>query len=180
VRLVVDLTDRYVDLVAEGYDLAFRIHSHALEDRASLKVRRLGPFNGGVYASPEYLDRAGRPSRPSDLARHAIVGFVPIGKSLTFTHTDGSRETVAFEPALLTTNMSFVPIALEAGAGVGCVANFIARAVVERGALERVLPEWDAMQSAMLSIVWPGSRQTSRRLRAFLDFTAEQMPAGCL
>ena len=178
VRVVVDLTDRYVDLVAEGYDLAFRIHSHALEDRASLKVRRIGPFNGGVYASPQYLDRVGRPSRPSDLARHEIVGFVPIGKSLTFTHTDGSRETVAFEPALLTTNMSFVPIALEAGAGIGCVANFIARAVVERGALERVLPEWEAMQSAMLSIVWPGSRQTSRRLRAFLDFTAEAMPPG--
>jgi DNA-binding transcriptional LysR family regulator len=180
VRVVVDLTDRYVDLVAEGYDAAFRIHSHALEDRASLKVRRVGPFSGGPYASPAYLDRAGRPSQPSDLARHDMVGFVPIGKSFTFTHTDGRRETVAFEPALLTTNMSFVPIALEAGAGIGCVANFIARAAVERGALERVLPDWDVMQSAMLSLVWPGSRQTSRRLRAFLDFTAEQMPAGCL
>ena len=178
VRLVVDLTDRYVDLVAEGYDLAFRIHSHALEDRASLKVRRVGPFNGGAYASPRYLDRAGRPSRPSDLVDHDMVGFVRVGSSLTFTHTDGTRETVAFEPSLLTANMSFVPIALEAEAGIGGVANFIARAAVERGALERVLPDWDVQPGATLSLVWPSSRQTSRRLRAFLDFTAERMPSG--
>jgi DNA-binding transcriptional LysR family regulator len=177
VRLVVDLTDRYVDLVAEGYDLAFRIHSHALEDRSSLKTRRVGPFGGGLYASPRYLDRAGRPSRPSDLVGHQIVGFVPIGPSMTLTHEDGTRETVAFEPTLLTNDMSFVPAALEAEAGIGGLASFIARSAVERGALERVLPEW-GMITATLSLVWPASRQTSPRLRAFLDYTAEQLRPG--
>ena len=108
-----------------------------------------------------------------------MVGFVPLGNSFTFTHTDGRRETVAFEPSLLTTNMSFVPIALEAEAGIGCIANFIARSALERGDLERVLPDW-TLPAATLSLVWPGSRQTSRRLRAFLDFTAEALPPGCV
>ena len=175
VRPVVDLTDRYVDLVAEGYDLAFRIHSYALDDRSSLKLRRNGPFNGGAYASPRYLDRAGRPSTPADLANHQIVGFSRVGNSFPFIHTkNGTRETVTFEPSLVTSNMSFVPIALEAEAGISFVANFIAQSSLERGDLERVLPEWE-IPAATLSLVWPSSRQTSRRLRAFLDFTADRL-----
>jgi DNA-binding transcriptional LysR family regulator len=178
VRLVVELTDRYVDLVAEGYDLAFRIHSHALEDRSSLKMRRVGPFTVGLYASPRYLDRAGRPAHPRDLQGHEMVGFVRIGMPWTLIGKDGERESVTVEPSLLTASMSFVPAALEAGAGIGFVANFIAQASVARGALERVLPEWES-PGATLSIVWPASRQTSPRLRAFLDYTAKHLPSGC-
>ncbi len=81
VRLSIDLTDRYVDLAAEGYDLAFRVHSHALEDRATLKMRRIGPFTVGLYASPRYLDRAGRPAHPSELVDHATVGVLVMGAS---------------------------------------------------------------------------------------------------
>ena len=57
-----------------------------------------------------------------------------------------------------------------------CIANFIARSALERGDLERVLPEW-TLPAATLSLVWPGSRQTSRRLRAFLDFAAPRLKA---
>jgi DNA-binding transcriptional LysR family regulator len=181
VRISIDITDRYVDLAAEGYDLAFRVHSHALEDRASLKMRRIGPFTVGLYASPRYLDRAGRPSHPSELAQHATVGVLIIGadERWPLAHAGGKPEVFPIAPALLTSNVSFLPAALEAGAGIGLIANYIAQAAVARGALEHVLPEWE-LPPAALSLVWPASRHDSPRLRAFLDFTAENMkPPGC-
>ena len=182
VRLVVELTDRYVDLAAEGYDLAFRIHSHALEDRSSLTVRKVGPFTVGMYASPRYLDEAGRPTHPSELIHHQTVGFPMLGSPELWTlQTRGAMpETFPVRPSLLTSTVSFLPAALEAGAGISFVANFIAQSAVARGALERVLPEWE-MPAASFSLVWPASRQTSPRLRAFLDYAADSLrPPGCL
>jgi DNA-binding transcriptional LysR family regulator len=181
VRLVIDLSDRFVDVAAEGFDVALRIHQAPLEDRTTLKVRRVGPFTVGLYASPAYLDRVGRPTHPSELARHEVVGISRLGTDERWMLRRAQSKPMPFavRASLVTTNMSFVPAALEAGAGIGLVANFIAQPALARGSLERVLPEWE-VPAASLSIVWPETRHASSRLRAFLDFTAEHLkPPGC-
>jgi DNA-binding transcriptional LysR family regulator len=182
VRLSVDLTDRFVDIVAEGFDLAFRLHVQPLEDRTSLKVRHLGPLTIGLYASPAYLARAGRPLDPGALVEHDVVGVQRMGTDERFPlRRIGDTEVTPFavRASLLTNSMTFVPSAVEAGAGIGLVPDMIARGLVANGTLVRVLDDWE-VPPATLSLLWPVSRLLSPRLRAFLDFVASESPLpGC-
>ena len=172
VELRVDITDRTVDLVAEGYDFALRAHPGRLPDSAALKMRRLGTVTIGIYGAPSYLDRQGRPQEPADLAQHLFVLPEQMGVELAVLRRRDAPEVV--EPLVLrspirTTSMSFLPAAAVAGAGLAVVLDHNARPLVDRGQLERVLPDWQ-FPSGSLSLLWPASRLPNPRRRAFLDF----------
>jgi DNA-binding transcriptional LysR family regulator len=177
IKLTVDLTDRYVDVVAEGYDLAFRIHARPLESRTTLKARKLGPLAIGIYASPAYLKRRGRPTHPSELLDHDVIGVVRPEGGERWLLRRNDEKPVWFEvrPSLLTSSMPFLPSAVEAGAGLGLVADLVMAPLVDAGTVERVLPEWE-VPPATFSLVWPASRVEVPRLRALLDFIAADFP----
>jgi len=171
-RLTVDLSDRIVDLVAEGVDVGCRLHTGPLEDRASLKVRRLRQVAMGLFATQAYLDHAGRPVRLAELNAHELVRFErpggagpwPLLEQLPDLDGRATRGR-----GVTTTSMSFAAAAVAAGAGIGLLPVLVAQALPT--AVERVLPEVD-VAAPTLSIVWPASRQLSPRVRAFVDFMA--------
>lgn len=172
VRVSVDLADRFVDLAAEGYDLAIRVHARPLDDRAGLRVRRLGRAGCGLYASPAYLERHGTPQHPAELVHHrtvsvsraeAAAGWPLVAPGAT------EPEIVPIRPHLLASSIGFVPAALVADAGIGFVFDLLVRDHLAAGRLVRVLPDWPP-PSPTMSVVWPASRHTAPRVRAFLDF----------
>lgn len=169
-RVTVDLADRLVDLVAEGVDVACRLHTGPLEDRASLKARKLRRIEMGLFATGGYLDRAGRPLQVGDLGSHDLVRIERPGGASPWPLLKGLPDLVARETrgrGVTTTSMSFAAAAVAAGAGIGLLPLLVAEALP--GQIERVLPDLD-VASPTLSLVWPASRQLSPRVRTFVDF----------
>src|SRR5512137_381587 len=155
VRVEVSLTARVVDLVREGFDLAVR--AGVLAD-SSLLARRLGDTDLGLYASPAYLEAAGRPRRLADLERHECVLYRAGGTAATW-RLSGPRgeEQVHVRGRIDADEFEFVQAMVLAGSGIGLAPVFRLAPLVEAGELERVLPRL-VQRGASVHVVWPSRR----------------------
>jgi DNA-binding transcriptional LysR family regulator len=79
-------TNSLVDLIAQGIDVALRVHREALPDASSLRIRTLCPMEVGLYAAPSYVEAHGQPRRLDALARHDLLCMMLPGRHLTFSH----------------------------------------------------------------------------------------------
>ena len=168
VRFEVSLTSRIVDLVSEGFDLAVR--ASPLLD-SSLVARKLGEANLGLFASKEYLERRGTPTKVADLVDHDFVVFrtSSTGPTLVLTGPEG-EERVETHGAVEADDLLFIQRLVTQGAGIGLVPLFFsacATEIEERG-LRRVLPKW-ALRGAEMAIVAPSARQEPRRVKLFRE-----------
>lgn len=165
----VTLSDRVVDLVEEGVDLAVRIGR--LGD-TTLRARRLAPFHHLVCASPAYWDLHGRPAHPRDLVRHNCLSYsyLSTGDSWRFAGPAGEY-TVRIAGTLRSNNGDLLRTAALAGVGVILTPSFIVACDVAEGRLEPVLAEACA-PGGDIQAVYPPGRYVPAKLRAFVDFLA--------
>ncbi|HEX5657537.1 MAG TPA: LysR family transcriptional regulator [Polyangiales bacterium] len=172
VELLVD--DAKQDLVVEGVDLAFRMG--ALSDSTAL-ARKLAVWSRVVAASPAYLQRAGTPRVPADLAHHELIVGPPRG-ARAWSFTRGGEESSVRVAARLAVTVNEVATAA-AVAGLGIVAMGAAgcRAELERGALVRLLPDWQ-LAPIELHAVFAAGRAAKPSARALAKFVAELYLAG--
>jgi DNA-binding transcriptional LysR family regulator len=168
VKIEADLSDRHVNLVEEGFDVAVRVGP--LTD-SGLVARRLGHPQGlGVYASEAYLARAGTPRRPRDLTRHRCLVMSGARSANVWSFRAGKRtSSVAIEPQLSVN--SFGVLAELAARGLG-LARMPARYARPELALVEVLASF-APPARPLFAVYPSARHVSPALRALLDVLAE-------
>lgn len=172
VQLELELSNRVVNLVEEGFDVGMRMHgSGQVPGGASLMARTVQRFTGGVYASPEYLDRAGRPQTLEELAGHDYADHVAFrNRSFGPWFLDG--EPIGEPPwprARWSVNdFGALVAAGVAGAGLITVSSLHADGFVAEGRLERVLPNLHSAGGAF-TLVWPASRHLAPRVRAFID-----------
>ncbi|MCY1083222.1 LysR family transcriptional regulator [Archangium lansingense] len=164
VRVDCRLTNRNVDLVAEGFDLALRAAGTKLAD-SSLMVRRLGALDVQLFASPMYLARRGTPRTPEDLTEHDFVAF----RGLKYLSELGISEKHA---RVLADDMLFIREAVKAGAGIAVLPTFLAQADVTSGQLVRVLPRY-TQPSTTLVMLHPRAQHVPRKVSAFRDFLLE-------
>lgn len=149
IRVELSLTERKVDLVQEGFDLAVR--AGKLED-SSLIVRRVGEMDIGLYGSPAYLKAHGRPRKVADLAQHPCILFRSTGGHARWTLTGpGGAESVEVQGALSADQFSFIEEAVAAGLGIGFLPELRARSTSR---LTRVLPD-HVVDRVPLSLVSP-------------------------
>ena len=166
IRLELEFTDRHVDLVAEGYDIAIR--GGALAD-SSLIARPLGQGPSGYFASPAYLKRRGRPKVPSDLARHDCIVFSGTSRveRWRFQHKKRTVE-VTVRKRMVSNALSIVRLAALAGHGIAWMPGSYASAEVARGKLVPVLSEhWPPPMP--LQLVYPSSRHLAPQVRAAIE-----------
>lgn len=179
IQLRLDLSPRRVDLIGENYDLAVRMGD--LPDDTQLAARPLAHFSTGLYAAPRYLQAHGEPQVPEAL--QGLDGLMILNRAgepmpwcLQRTRPDGTlerwegvpeRQTLANLPDLL------MRLAAE-GAGITAVNDFMAEAALQRGALVRVLPDWE-MPRATAWAVFPGRRLMPARTRVFIDAMAARL-----
>jgi DNA-binding transcriptional LysR family regulator len=175
IRIQVLVTDRMVDPIADGVDLAFRFG--ALRD-SSLVARKILTYRHRLVASPAYLESHAPPRRPRDLLAHRLLAF-SYRKSQnvwTFRHLNGKdRETLTFRPSLSMNDFAGLAAALVASGGIGDLPPVVQPALVRDGRLVEVMPEW-RFEPFDLSIVRLGNRHVSRPVRAFKEFAAEMAP----
>lgn len=166
-------TDRMVDLVDEGIDVAIRFGS---QNDSSLIARRLGHFRVILCAAPEYLEKNGTPSRPSDLSYHNCIaymyrGFDKLTREWCLVGPEG--ETVVPVSGNLQTNSVATLMAAASDArGVIMACSRTAEKALHSGQLVRVLPDYHLGEYPMAA-VYPHRQHLSAKVRSFVDFAAE-------
>jgi DNA-binding transcriptional LysR family regulator len=175
VRVQVFITDRIVDQIAEGVDVAFRVG--ALKD-SSLVARRLLTYRHQVVASPAYLKTRKPPKTPRDLLKHRLLAFSfwKPDYSWSFTHVNGrDTERIAFEPYVAMNDYAGLATALLAGTGIGELPPIVQPELMREGLLVEVMPSWH-LGLFDLSLVHLGNRFIPRPVRAFKEFAAQMTP----
>lgn len=166
-----DLDDRVVDMVEEGYDMAIRITR--LPD-SSLIARKLAPFRVAVCASPDYWRQHARPVRPEDLKQHNCLNYKYLltGDAWPF-HGPGGKQPVRVGGNLRANNGEALRSAALGGLGVFMAPTFIVGEDLQAGRLEEVLHELTEPGRDIYA-VYPETRHLSAKVRAFIDFLVER------
>jgi LysR family transcriptional regulator for bpeEF and oprC len=169
VQLAVSLTDRYVDLVEEGLDLAIRFGP--LQD-SSLIARRLTSTQFQIVAAPGYLAKHGWPREPEDLAEHSCLAFTLRDTRLLrdWRLRSGETETVITPRADITFNDgAALAAAACAGYGLAQMHDYYTDTPIAAGELQPVMEAFRP-DPEPISLVYPQGRHLSPKVRAFIDF----------
>jgi DNA-binding transcriptional LysR family regulator len=168
--LQLHVTDRFVELVREGFDIAIRSHFAQLPD-SDLMQRRMTVERIALVASPDYLARRGTPGRPEDLAGHDGLLTGPASRTWHLKDNDGHEVKVTPTARLVADESSVLSRAAVAGLGIACLPEAMSAASLKRGELIRVLPDW-AAGSVTSTILTPHRRSQLAAVRAVIDFLA--------
>lgn len=172
VRLELELTDRLVDIVGEGYDLAIR--TGEIRD-SSLMTRIVGRFRHTIIAAPPYLAAHGVPSSPQDLfhhrclhRRHPETGAIdawPLTK-------EGVNLDLDLPVAAVVNSVEARIELAEAGAGIACVPSIAVCHRIEEGRLLSIL-ESNVRDAGVLRLLWPAGMAPAHNVRTLVDFVAQ-------
>lgn len=173
VKVDVRVSNRVVDLVEEGLDVALRVRP-TLDDSASLVVKNLGVTRTFLVASPAQLQRQGTLLRPQDLAGMDTVSMSAVeGKaSWVLVGPDGADQVLHHQPRYVADDLLTLKFAVVGGAGVGMLPHYMCREELQAGRLVQVLPGW-APRPGLFHAVYPSRRGMVPAVRCFLDFLAE-------
>lgn len=174
VQLELDFNDRIVDVVSEGLDAVIR--SGELAD-SSLTARRLGGFRFMLCAAPGYLQAHGIPGDVGDLRMHAALRFryPTTGKLHPWQLPGVEGDAGARLPTAMTCNNMEAVLAAAIGCmGLAWMPDFLAADALADGRLQQVLPALPT-HKGQFSLLWPGGRHPSARLRVFIDYAAAHL-----
>ena len=168
VVLDIDMSDRVIDLISEGYDLAVRIG--AMRD-SSLIARRLAKIRMVIVGAPAFWDQHGRPTRPEDLRALPALCYTGSDRTdlLRYVTDGGAAESLPLTQVMLSNNGGLLRDAAISSLGFCVQPSFIVAGSVESGALEPVLTDL-RLPELTLSAVYPGTRHLPAKARAFIDF----------
>ena len=177
VQVVMAVTDRLVDLVEEGFDLAIRVGR--MRD-SSLIARLIGTGRRIVSAAPAYLERTGVPQVPADLADHNCLTFRshPGSNVWRFKGPAGTSEVRA-RGSLFANDGEALAAAAVAGLGVILVPEWLTGKELRRGRLVELMPGFQAVpRETPLYAVYAHQRHLPPKVRAFVDFLVERFGPG--
>jgi len=169
VSIELDLNDRTVDLIREGYDMGIRIGR--LQD-STLVARPLAPAQIVTCCSPGYRDGRGAPATPAELAEHDCLLYGHNRQVEWHFESAGRAMTVPVSGCLLANNGEIIRDAAMAGLGIARLPTFIAGEALSDGRLVTVLDDF-ALPASAVHAVYPQHRQASLAIRAFVDFLRE-------
>jgi DNA-binding transcriptional LysR family regulator len=172
-RLTLSMDDRVLDMVEGGFDVSIRIRP-ALPDSA-LVARRIGTMRQRIFAAPAYLERAGVPQAPEDIAQHRIIGFLLADHLTTWAlHGPSGTTTIDLDPPVRLGNSLVLRDLLIAGHGIGTLPDFVSKTPEARGELVRILPEWE-LPAPEIFAVTASRLGMDAKVTAFLDHLRSAM-----
>jgi len=164
-------SDRVVNLVEEGFDVAIRA-GHLVD--SALIARRLGAFKRVLVASAGYLKRHGRPKSPADLEKHPCIVFESTPTPTLWTLHSGEKTIDVRVPArLLANDMDLMLDAARGGIGIAWLPEHLLAVDLARGRLKRVLTDWTSPETPVHA-VYPSARHLSPKVFAFVELLRKQ------
>jgi DNA-binding transcriptional LysR family regulator len=168
ITMDLSLSDSFVDIVAEGFDLAIRIADLA---DSSLVAKRLAPNHRVLCATPAYLAALGEPQAIADLQRHRLL--VHNADQWRLEGPSGPA-TVKVESAVRTNSSEVIREAVLAGIGIALRSTWDVGPEIESGRLRIVMPGWRASSRVAVHAVYPSRRHLAHKVRVFMDFLGER------
>jgi DNA-binding transcriptional LysR family regulator len=174
VSIDLHLSDAMVDIIGESFDAAIRI---AVLPGSTLVPRRLCEMPRYVVASPNYLNKYGRPKHPLHLAQHRCLTYSYTVTTEVWHFTKGAK-SASVQPSgpLRVNNGDAMMPALIAGTGLGILPEFILREALGANQLERLLPDWSLPLGAVYWVTPPGEPQP-KRVEVLADFLMKKLSA---
>jgi DNA-binding transcriptional LysR family regulator len=175
VRIEMQVTNRVVDLVQEGVDVALRVRS-PLDDSGSLVVKNLGPTSSVLVASPQLLQRVGKPESPAELHQLPTLAMSAADgrASWYLAGPRGEEFELRHRPVCTADDMLVLKFAALQGTGMTLLPDFMCSDEVTQGLLVPVLPGW-APPTLRVLAVFPSRRGMVPAVRRFLDFLADSV-----
>ena len=172
VKVEVDFDDRWVDVIAEGYDVVVRI---GVLDDSSLIARKLASCPIILCASPAYKDQHGLPNEPSQLPEFPAIIYNKHGQSEEWRYqtSDGSRGSVRLNRNFAGNSAEMQLEACLQGLGIALLPVFIASEHLDSGDLIRVLPAFETYPQRGIYALFPQKRYLATRVRLFVDWLSE-------
>ena len=171
----IDMSDRILDWVQEGIDAVLQVGT--LRD-SSLVARRVGHLRGVTCASPDFIERIGKPRTPADLKPEQCIAMFRAGgrqvREWIFRRGSEAHTVVPSAPLAFSDPESAVAAAV-GGAGFVRTLDFTAEAQIAAGLLLPVLEEWNEGASWPVSVLYP-HRQPAAKIRAFVEFVSDLFP----
>ena len=166
------ITNRVMDLVGEGIDLAIR-PAQALQD-SSLIAQRYFDMGSNLWGASQYLQRLGPLTHPRDLAKASVIGF-PARNSAVFTNGKSDVE-IALSGRIRADDPETIKTLLLLGQGIGWLPDFLAEDAAQAGRLVPVLPQWRPKERAAVYFVYVGRKYGLPKVRAFIETALELAP----
>jgi DNA-binding transcriptional LysR family regulator len=172
-RVQMVVTNRRVDLIDEGVDIAIRVRDK-LDTDADMQVKILGHSGSILVASPAFLEEHGRPMTLTELVSLPTLSHTerPGIDRWTLIDDAGNEAVATHEPRLATGDFAILRQAAIEGAGVAFLPELWCREALEDGRLQRILPQWSS-RAGVLHLIFTSRRGLLPGVRAFIDFAAE-------
>jgi DNA-binding transcriptional LysR family regulator len=173
ISMEMEYADRYVDLLAEGFDVAVRLGE--LRD-SRLVAKKLAPHRRLILAAPAYVAAHGAPADPGDLRSHACLAHSGLAGHPDWRFRQGNVASVVRVRGPLVANdaQSLLTAAL-AGTGIAMCSDWLAGRELAEGRLERLLSDWSVDGEGNVYVVRPAGRFTPGKTRCFVDWISEQL-----
>jgi len=178
IRLRLHVSNRRVDVLSEGFDAALRVRTRPTGEDG-LVMRSFREMCELLVATPAYLEGAGRPERPQQIAERDTLGYEQDSErhSWELIGPNGESERIEPTPRLVCHDFVVLKAAVLANLGIALLPESVVRSELDAGTLERVLPAWNLPQG-ICHVVFPSRRGMLPAVRVFVDFLAEHLPAA--
>lgn len=170
VKIEADFTNRIVDLVHEGFDLAVRVGQ--LHD-SGLIARKLGDIRYGIFAAPAYLETQGEPISLADLRRHQILSYQGSHEKVEWAfEQNGQTQRLTLNPRLKVNSVLAVRDLVVAGQGLAMLPELVVSDGLHK--LTKVLPTW-FLPTTPVHAVYASAKYLTPKVRAFVDMAVEHL-----
>ena len=175
VRIDMLVTNRVIDLVQEGVDVALRVRQ-TLDDSGSLVIKQLGPTHGVLVATPQLLQRFGEPGTPEELRHLPTVAMSAADgrASWPLVGPAGATFELQHRPVYTADDLLVLKMAVLQGAGMCVLPDYMCAEELRRGLLVPVLRDWSPPEAKVLA-VFPSRRGMVPAVRRFLDYLGENV-----
>ncbi|WP_261845113.1 LysR family transcriptional regulator [Aliamphritea ceti] len=173
INIDLELSNRRVDVVSEGFDLVIRVGK--LED-SNLISKRLGSGHAGMFAAESYLQKHGAPHVLEDLHQHRILVMSDAHNVLNWRMENDSGEQYALNvsPNIQINDLTSLTTLVAGGGGIACLPTYLVRKQVESGQLRRILPEWRTPELSVY-MLYPSQRGLTHKARLWMDFYVSKL-----
>jgi DNA-binding transcriptional LysR family regulator len=175
IKIQMMVTNRRVDVINEGIDIALRVRS-SLDDDPSLVLRRFETVEQHLFATQAYLNEYGDLKVPEDLLNHKILSMSDehIDQFITVHNEQNEQKKIKVNPTVMGSDLLMIAQIASQNCGVALLPDTIASDYVKTGQLVRVLPDWKA-QHGIFHAIYPSRRGLLPAVRVFIDYLVEKL-----
>ncbi|MFH7347756.1 LysR substrate-binding domain-containing protein [Acinetobacter variabilis] len=175
IKVQMMITNRRVDIINEGFDLALRVRT-SLDDDPNLVIRQFEKIEQHLFASQGYLNEFGDLKTPEQLSEHKILSMAEehTEQFLVLQNEQQQQKKIRINPTVMGSDLNMLAQLAASGCGITLLPDNVVQQYVERGELVRVLSDWK-MAHGIFHLVYPSRRGLLPAVRVFIDYLVEHL-----